>query len=42
MQLRQNEAMTPRNEFASVRNRLSSFFDVSNYTNVHGLFLFGY
>lgn len=41
-QLRQNETMTPRNEFASVRKRLSSFFEEGNYTNVRGLFLFGY
>lgn len=41
-QLRQNETMTPRNEFASVRKRLSTFFEEGNYTNVRGLFLFGY
>lgn len=41
-ELRQNETMTPRREFATVRNRLSSFFEEPNYTNVRGLFLFGY
>ena len=41
-QLRQNETMRPRNEFATVRKRLSSFFEERNYTNVRGLFLFGY
>jgi len=41
-QLRQNPTMSARNEFASVRKRLSSFFEEQNYTNVRGLFLFGY
>lgn len=41
-QLRQNPTMSPRNEFASVSKRLSSFFEEDNYTNVRGLFLFGY
>lgn len=41
-ELRQNPTMAPRKEFAAVRNRLSSFFDEPNYTNVRGLFLFGY
>lgn len=41
-ELRQNAAMAPRREFNTVRNRLSSFFDEPNYTNVRGLFLFGY
>lgn len=41
-QLRQNEKMRARNEFATVRKRLSSFFEERNYTNVRGLFLFGY
>jgi hypothetical protein len=40
--LRQNETMSPRREFSAVRNRLSSFFEETNYTNVRGLFLFGY
>ncbi len=40
--LRQNPTMSPRNEFASVSKRLSSFFEEDNYTNVRGLFLFGY
>ncbi len=41
-QLRQNPTMTPRNEFATVRKRLATFFEERNYTNVRGLFLFGY
>lgn len=41
-QLRQNATMTPRNEFATVRRRLVTFFEERNYTNVRGLFLFGY
>jgi hypothetical protein len=40
--LRQNPTMSPRNEFASVAKRLSSFFQPRNRTNVRGLFLFGY
>ena len=40
--LRQNETMSPRNEFATVDRRLSKFFKPSNYTNVLGLCLFGY
>jgi hypothetical protein len=42
MELRQNETMTPRREFAAVRKRLSTFFEPQNYTNVRGLCLFGY
>lgn len=41
-ELRQNETMSPRREFTTVRNRLASFFEDGNYTNVRGLFLFGY
>lgn len=41
-ELRQNDTMSPRNEFVAVRKRLSSFFEPDNYTNVRGLFLFGY
>lgn len=41
-ELRQNPTMSPRREFATVRNRLASFFEEGNYTNVRGLFLFGY
>lgn len=41
-QLRQNDTMTPRNEFATVRKRLATFFEERNYTNVRGLFVFGY
>ena len=40
--LRQNDSMRPRNEFETVRRRLSQFFEESNYTNVRGLCLFGY
>jgi len=42
IELRQNAAMAPRREFASVRRRLATFFEPSNYTNVRGLCLFGY
>ncbi|MCB0977381.1 MAG: hypothetical protein KDB02_07970 [Acidimicrobiales bacterium] len=40
-ELRQNPTMSPRNEFATVRKRLATFFEERNYTNVRGLFLFG-
>jgi hypothetical protein len=40
--LRQNATMRPRNEFALVANRLCTFFEPRNYTNVFGLWLFGY
>jgi hypothetical protein len=42
LELRQNETMSPRREFASVAKRLSTFFAPENYTNVRGLSLFGY
>jgi hypothetical protein len=42
MELRQNETMTARREFASVAKRLQTFFEPQNYTNVRGLSLFGY
>jgi hypothetical protein len=42
LELRQNETMSPRREFASVTKRLSTFFEAGNYTNVRGLTLFGY
>lgn len=41
-ELRQNENMRPRDEFKTVKKRMSSFFEPSNYTNVYGLWLFGY
>jgi hypothetical protein len=41
-ELRQNETMSPRREFAAVRRRLATFFEPQNYTNVRGLVLFGY
>lgn len=41
-ELRQNPTMAARNEFATVSKRLSTFFEPRNYTNVRGLFLFGY
>jgi hypothetical protein len=41
-ELRQNPTMSARNEFATVSKRLSTFFEPRNYTNVRGLFLFGY
>jgi hypothetical protein len=41
-ELRQNASMSPRREYATVVKRLSSFFVPRNYTNVRGLFVFGY
>lgn len=41
-ELRQNDAMAPRREFTSVCNRMSSFFEPRNYTNVRSLWVFGY
>jgi hypothetical protein len=41
-ELRQNETMTPRREYGFVVKRLQSFFVSCNYTNVRGLFVFGY
>lgn len=41
-ELRQNPRMSPRREFATVSKRMASFFEPRNYTNVHGLWLFGY
>ena len=41
-ELRQNPTMSPRKEYAFVVKRLASFFVPGNYTNVHGLFVFGY
>jgi hypothetical protein len=41
-ELRQNPSMAPRREYATVVKRLSSFFIPTNYTNVRGLFIFGY
>lgn len=38
----QNTKMNPRNEFATVVNHLSPFFEPDNYTNVRGLSIFGY
>ncbi len=41
-ELRQNLTMSPRREFATVANRLESFFREQTYTNVLGLVLLGY
>jgi hypothetical protein len=41
-ELRQNGEMAPRREYATVKKRLSTFFVPRNYTNVWGLWLFGY
>lgn len=41
-ELRQNAKMSPRREFATVRRRLSEFFQPANYTSVRGLCLYGY
>jgi hypothetical protein len=40
--LTQNVDMRPRNEYVSVCKRLATFFVERNYTNVRGLFIFGY
>jgi hypothetical protein len=40
--LRQNATMSPRREYAAVVRRLEPFFRPRNYTNVRGLFVFGY
>lgn len=42
IELRQNPSMAPRREYLTVVRRLSSFFLPRNYTNVRGLFIFGY
>lgn len=41
-ELRQYETMSPRREFNTVARRMASFFEPRNYTNVYGLWLFGY
>ena len=41
-ELRQNQTMSPRREYATVARRLESFFRPDNYTNVRGLVLIGY
>lgn len=41
-ELRQNPQMSPRREFNTVSKRMASFFEPRNYTNVYGLWLFGY
>lgn len=41
-ELRQNDKMSPRREFVTVTKRLASFFRPRNYTNVRGLWVFGY
>jgi hypothetical protein len=41
-ELRQNPTMSPRREYAAVLRRLEPFFRRRNYTNVRGLFVFGY
>jgi hypothetical protein len=41
-ELRQNAKMSPRREFNAVAKRMASFFEPRNYTNVYGLWLFGY
>jgi len=40
--LRQNPTMSPRREYRAVCRRLEPFFRPRNYTNVRGLFIFGY
>jgi hypothetical protein len=41
-ELRQNARSAPRHEYAAVVRRLEPFFRPRNYTNVRGLFVFGY
>lgn len=41
-ELRQNTSSPVRHEFDAVNRRLAPFFRAENYTNVRGLFLFGY
>lgn len=41
-ELRQNATMAPRREYAAVTRRLEPFFRARNFTNVRGLFVFGY
>lgn len=41
-ELRQNTQMSPRKEYNTVGARMESFFRAGNYTNVDGVFLFGY
>ncbi len=41
-ELRQNDSMSPRREYATVCGRLSSFFVPGGYTNVDAVFIFGY
>lgn len=41
-ELRQNPKMSPRKEFQTVSKRLEAFFYNGNYTNVLGLYIFGY
>lgn len=40
--LQHNPEMRPVNEYAQVCRRLRTFFTSRNYTNVRGLFVFGY
>ena len=40
--LQHNPGMRPANEYAAVCRRLKTFFAPRNYTNVRGLFVFGY
>jgi len=40
--LQHNPEMRPANEYAAVCRRLRTFFVPRNYTNVRGLFVFGY
>src|SRR5438132_12705468 len=41
-QLRHNDSMRPKREFAAVERRLSSFFHVRNATNVRACFVYRY
>ena len=41
-ELRQNDTMSPKREYAAVVKRMASFFVPRNYTNVRSLHVFGY
>jgi hypothetical protein len=42
VELRHNEVMRPKREYENVRRRLRRFFEPGYYTNVRGLYVFGY
>jgi hypothetical protein len=42
VELRHNDRMRPKREFQTVCRRLGPFFEMGHYTNVRGLYVFGY